>query len=163
MKSKIKVKFDDKGRRKWNLEEKRQRQLDEVHKETAGETKIKRTEEVGYLDGNRELKIEGVKKIVDLKKLTDSGKKFGFYCELCELEFHDSGAWVDHQNGKMHNRMMGSSLQVKKKSVYDVKNKLKELKERSSLPTVNNAKEELKKKLEMLENIQLGQKRERVE
>ena len=52
----------------------------------------------------------------------------------------DSQSYVDHLNGKKHNRAMGMSMYVEKKGLDSVKRKLKELQKLKQL------KQEKKKK-----------------
>lgn len=33
-----------------------------------------------------------------------------FYCEVCDCELKDSSSYLDHINGKRHNRNLGISL-----------------------------------------------------
>lgn len=37
-----------------------------------------------------------------------------FYCDLCKCALKDSQAWIDHINGKKHNRLKGMSMVVER-------------------------------------------------
>ena len=37
-------------------------------------------------------------------------------CTVCECLLKDSLTWVDHINGRKHNRFLGMTMQVEKKS-----------------------------------------------
>lgn len=43
-----------------------------------------------------------------------------FYCKICEIGFNDSGSYMDHLNGRKHNRVLGMNMKVKKSSVSDI-------------------------------------------
>ncbi|KAJ4461122.1 putative zinc finger matrin-type protein 2 [Paratrimastix pyriformis] len=53
--------------------------------------------------------------------LPDSG---GFWCEVCECLIKDSANWLDHLNGKKHQRALGMSMRVTRSSLEDVKARL---------------------------------------
>lgn len=55
----------------------------------------------------------------------DSG---AFYCELCDCALHDSVSYVEHLNGKAHNRRKGMSMRVERIGLDQVKAKLLKLK-----------------------------------
>ena len=46
--------------------------------------------------------------------------KGGYWCETCEVLMKDSQAYLDHLNGKNHNRLLGMSLDVEKSSAASV-------------------------------------------
>ena len=54
-----------------------------------------------------------------------SGKnKSPFYCQVCDVDFNDSHSFVDHTNGKRHNRILGMNMKVEVVTADRVKNKL---------------------------------------
>jgi len=70
----------------------------------------------------------GLKKLVG-KSLTVSKepttkKKSPLYCAVCEVDFNDSLSFVDHLNGKRHNRILGMNMKVETVSADRVKQKL---------------------------------------
>eukprot|EP01133_Synstelium_polycarpum_P013689 gene13689-16127_t len=61
--------------------------------------------------------------------VTPASQQGGFYCDLCECMMKDSVAWLDHVNGKKHNRLQGNSMRVAKSSLDQVRDRLKAKKE----------------------------------
>ena len=41
-------------------------------------------------------------------------KEKGFYCETCDCAMNDSITYLDHLNGKQHNRNLGMNMKVPK-------------------------------------------------
>eukprot|EP01054_Gregarina_sp_Poly1_P003831 Gregarina_sp_Poly_1__3830@NODE_2141_length_2614_cov_168_080879_g1379_i0_p4_GENE_NODE_2141_length_2614_cov_168_080879_g1379_i0NODE_2141_length_2614_cov_168_080879_g1379_i0_p4_ORF_typecomplete_len161_score32_98zfC2H2_jaz/PF12171_8/9_1e06zfU1/PF06220_12/1_4e04zfU1/PF06220_12/9_6e05zfmet/PF12874_7/0_0018CCDC84/PF14968_6/1_6e03CCDC84/PF14968_6/0_035zf_C2H2_ZHX/PF18387_1/2_8e02zf_C2H2_ZHX/PF18387_1/0_63_NODE_2141_length_2614_cov_168_080879_g1379_i021312571 len=57
----------------------------------------------------------------------------GYWCSVCECLLKDSSSYLDHLNGKKHNRTLGMSMRVKKATKSDVAQRLKALKEKKEL------------------------------
>ncbi|MES1918948.1 zinc finger, matrin-type 2 [Bonamia ostreae] len=78
-------------------------------------------------------KIELLKEVGKTNVITSStplSKRGGFYCESCECLLRDSHSYLDHVNGKKHQKLLGMHMRVQKSSVDQVRKKLKELKNR---------------------------------
>ena len=54
----------------------------------------------------------------------------GFWCETCSCLLKDSASYLDHINGKKHQRALGFSMRVERADVSAVKNRMEELKKR---------------------------------
>lgn len=55
---------------------------------------------------------------------TPLNQQAGYYCSVCDCVLRDSQSYLDHINGKFHNRALGMSMRVEKASVEQVKNRL---------------------------------------
>lgn len=120
-------KEDALGRRVWDRaeftvgEEEEQSKIVEVPTETLKQRE-KRL--------NLELQI-GKQKVVSAGAAED--EQGGFYCKSCECLLKDSSSYLDHINGKKHNRILGMTMRVKKATKSDVVERLKRLKEKQKL------------------------------
>jgi U4/U6.U5 tri-snRNP component SNU23 len=51
-------------------------------------------------------------------------KKTPFFCTVCDVDFNDSHSYVDHLNGKRHNRILGMNMKVEAVTADRIKDKL---------------------------------------
>lgn len=63
---------------------------------------------------------------------TPLNQQAGWYCNVCDCVLRDSQSYLDHINGKWHNRALGMTMRVEKSTVEQVKNKFDELKQKRS-------------------------------
>ena len=48
----------------------------------------------------------------------------GYYCGVCDCILRDSQSYLDHINGKYHNRALGMNMKVEKKGVSAIQQRL---------------------------------------
>lgn len=138
------AKVDNTARRTWDKEEFRQkaeaRKKDEKADEAYEARKRKRLERdplhQGLIVARTELKQRdyqidlaarlGKTQVVGLN--TPLNQQAGFYCGVCDCVLRDSQSYLDHINGKWHNRALGMTMRVEKSSVEQVKKKLEDKK-----------------------------------
>lgn len=58
----------------------------------------------------------------------EAGVGAGYWCEVCSCTLKDSNAYLDHINGKKHQRALGFSMRVERVAPEAVKSKLEALK-----------------------------------
>jgi len=83
----------------------------------------------------------------------------GFWCSVCECLIKDSASYLEHVNGRRHNRNLGMNMKVEKIGVDRVKEKLKSLKKEPEEVEV----EDIAAKIQALEEQEEEKKRKKKE
>lgn len=68
-----------------------------------------------------------------LRKGGDAEGPSTFFCAICEIGFNDSISFMDHRNGKKHNRVLGMNMKVRKVGLDAVNKKLELLAQKKRL------------------------------
>lgn len=135
-------KVDD-HRRKWDAEEYEQLARERVEEEEGlweAASSSKRKDAVPKRDllKPRSYKVDLDSKLGKsqvITKTTPSSQLGGYYCNVCDCIVKDSINFLDHINGKKHQRNLGMSMKVERSSLDQVKKRFE----------LNKRKEEEKK------------------
>merc|ERR1719313_2097406 len=72
----------------------------------------------------------------------------GFWCTVCECLLKDSTTWLDHINGRRHNRNLGMTMQVEANSADQVKDRIAAIKRGAPKEEVDDVEARIAKALE---------------
>lgn len=64
----------------------------------------------------------GNRKVISMN--TELSSRGGFFCKTCECLLKDSQTYLDHINGKKHQKALGMSMKVERATVSDVRKRL---------------------------------------
>jgi len=84
----------------------------------------------------------------------------GYWCSVCECLIKDSAAWLEHVNGRRHNRNLGMNMKVEKIGVDRVREKLKAMKKTTEAAA---EPEDIAARIQALEEQEEERKRRRKE
>jgi len=135
------------------------------------EEKLAKAESLKNLETRKdELQLESrVGKASMVNRETAKEQQGGFFCKACDCLMKDSQAYLDHINGKKHNKLMGMSMRVERVGVDRVREKLQKLKKVADKPIENfedfekKFEDEMRKKAEEKHKMEHGRKKLKVE
>lgn len=128
----------DDHRRKWDRKEYERLAQERLLDKTKGTTEDEEPVTKELLK-QREYKVDLDSKLgksMVINKSTPSSQSGGYYCNVCDCVVKDSINFLDHINGKKHQRNLGMSMKVERSSLDQVKERFK----------INKKKNEEKKK-----------------
>lgn len=118
----------DDHRRKWDREEyeklAEERIKEEKSQKEEGENKKKGPPVKRELLKTREYKVDLDSKLgksIVINKNTPTSQSGGYYCNVCDCVVKDSINFLDHINGKKHQRNLGMSMKIERSSLDSVK------------------------------------------
>lgn len=129
----------DDHRRKWDRKEYERLAQERLLGKTATTSEDDAEPITKELLKQREYKVDLDSKLgksMVINKSTPSSQSGGYYCNVCDCVVKDSINFLDHINGKKHQRNLGMSMKVERSSLDQVKERFK----------INKKKTEEKKK-----------------
>lgn len=112
----------DDHRRKWDKKEYERKALDRIQK--IGKPKDEELPEARELLKTRDYRVDLDSKLgksMVINKTTPGSQSGGYFCNVCDCVVKDSINFLDHINGKKHQRNLGMSMKVERSSLDQVK------------------------------------------
>lgn len=160
------VGIDNTFRKKFDREEYLQRAREREEKEADGRHKSKSK---GPIVQRKPLKHRDYQ--VDLESrlgktqvvtpVAPLSQQAGYYCSVCECVVKDSANYLDHINGKKHQRALGMSMRVERASLQQVQDRFESLKKRKD--TVGFTEQDLDERILKQQQEEEERKRQRKE
>lgn len=131
------VGVDNTSRRKWNREEYLERAREREKEEEEGRFKSKSNAPPVQrkLLKHRDYEVDLESRLGKTQVVTPIAplsQQAGYYCSVCECVVKDSANYLDHINGKKHQRALGMSMRVERASLEQVRERFESLKKRKT-------------------------------
>lgn len=114
----------DDHRRKWDRKEYERKAQDRLKVKDDDDSKSDEAPISRELLKRRDYKVDLDSKLgksVVISKTTPSSQSGGYYCNVCDCVVKDSINFLDHINGKKHQRNLGMSMKVERSSLDQVR------------------------------------------
>lgn len=128
---------DNTFRRKWNKEEflerarEREKEEDEDDEDRFKKGKAPPVQRKPLKHRDYEVDLESrLGKTQVVTPIAPLSQQAGYYCSVCECVVKDSANYLDHINGKKHQRALGMSMRVERASLQQVQERFENLKKR---------------------------------
>lgn len=128
----FKVKDTDRTRPPEKVEDKKTKVKDKNLDSPDEKTCLKPRKEMEVIDAKTL-----VGKTIPIKTVDSDKEISAFFCKVCKVTLKDNLAYLDHINGKSHNRMLGMNMRVERDSVDKVREKLLSLKRKPDIKIQN--------------------------
>lgn len=151
----------DDHRRKWDKKEFERKALDRIQKIKKNEEPVEAPKELLKV---REYKVDLDSKLgksMVINKATTSQASGGYFCNVCECVVKDSINFLDHINGKKHQRNLGMSMKVERSSLEQVKERFNKNKRKNEEKVKEYDLEQKVKEAQEMEERQKELRRER--
>lgn len=132
---------DNTNRRKWNKDEYSQKAREREEKEQDLERhrpKVRIPSVQRKPLKHRDYEVDLTSRLGKTQVVTQVAplsQQAGYYCSVCECVVKDSANYLDHINGKKHQRALGMSMRVERATLKQVQERFENLKRRRSSPT----------------------------
>lgn len=123
----------DDHRRKWDRTQYERLAQDRVKSISKDDDKSDEAPVSRELLKRRDYKVDLDSKLgksVVINKTTPSSQSGGYYCNVCDCVVKDSINFLDHINGKKHQRNLGMSMKVERSSLDQVKQRFQQNKKK---------------------------------
>ncbi|KAJ8878264.1 hypothetical protein PR048_018841 [Dryococelus australis] len=157
-------------RRKWDRDEYERLAAERIQEELEAQEKAKqkappiKRELLRQRDYRVDLESKLGKSVV-ITKNTPSSQTGGYYCNVCDCVVKDSINFLDHINGKKHQRNLGMSMRVERSSLEQVKKRFdmnkKKLEEKKKDYDIEQRMKELREEEEKLKEYRKEKRKER--
>ncbi|KAL1545989.1 zinc finger matrin-type protein 2-like [Salvia divinorum] len=87
-----------------------------------------------YYEVNLESRLGKTQVLFGQNRREPLSQQAGYYCSVCECVVKDSANYLDHINGKMHQRAMGMSMRSERATLEQVEQRFEVLKKRKDTP-----------------------------